>query len=166
MIKFLLIIVDSIISFISRTFLINIAGVDIAPTYWQAGLIVLLVFMLVFTLARVRYLYVHWSLGKSSISFLFWGFVLAIIFEGFLLLSGRTIFTEILGWRSAPKPISTVLDIGRNKLVDVLGVQDEIPFSSKGEPQLFTDFINEYNYLTSEEKEALKSTICTPKLTE
>ena len=155
---------DAFIGFISRTFLINVAGVDIAPTYWQVVLIVLLLFLLVFTLARMRYLYVHWSLGKSSISFLFWGFALATIVEGFLLLSGRTIFTEILGWQSAPKPISTVLDIGRNKLVDVLGVADEIPTSSAKEPFDIDKIISSFEDLPEEEKVVIRDLVCTPQV--
>jgi len=67
-------------------------------------------------MARVRYLYVNWSLGRSAIAMLFWGFLLAIIFEGFLIISGRTILTEILGWDNPPKPISTIIDIGRGRL--------------------------------------------------
>ena len=102
------------LSFISKTFNFKLGNLDIAPTYWQAIAIVFLLFLLVFTLARVRYLYIHWSLGKNSIAFLFWGFILALILEGFLIIGGKTVLTEVLGWQDVPKPINTALDLGRN----------------------------------------------------
>src|SRR3989344_4366073 len=108
-----------------KTFKIGSLYVD--ATYWQVGAIILLVFLLIFTLARLRYLYVHWSLGKGSIAMLFWGVVLAIIMEGFFILSGRTIFTEILGMKNVPKPFSTVLNISRQKVVNVLGTENAVP---------------------------------------
>ena len=103
------------VEFINRTFPFKVRNLDIEPTYWQAFAIVFLLFLLVLTIARVRYLYVHWNLGKSSLSFLFWGFVLSLIFEGFLFISGKTLLTEVWGWKNAPKPLSTALDEGRNR---------------------------------------------------
>ena len=38
---------------------------------------------------------------------LFWGMVLTVIIEGFFILSGRTIFTEILGMKNVPKPFGS-----------------------------------------------------------
>src|SRR4030067_1963214 len=95
----------------------NIKGIYIEPTYWQAFAIVFLLFLLVLTFARLRHLYVHWSVSKPAVSFIFYGFLLALVVEGFLIISGRTLFTEILGWKNAPKPVSTILDAGRVKLV-------------------------------------------------
>ena len=132
----------------------DVRGLEIEPTYWQAGVILILVFLLIFTFARVRYLYVHWSLGKSAMAMLFWGFLLAFIFEGFLILSGRTLFTEVLGWKSAPKPINTLLAISRNKLVDVLGVTEEIPTRQS--------LVSDYESLSPEEKDDVKNFICEP----
>ncbi len=110
-----------------KTFKVGNLYVD--ATYWQAGAIILLLFLLVFTLARLRYLYVHWSLGKSAIAMLFWGMVLTVIIEGFFILSGKTIFTEILGMKNVPKPFSTILAIGREKFVNVLGEESETSVS-------------------------------------
>ena len=112
---------EKTLSLISRTFTLNLGKFQIEPTIWQAVTIVFLIFLLLLTLARVRYLYVNWSLGQSAIAMLFWGFLLAIIFEGFLLISGRTLLTEVLGWQNAPKPVSTLLEVGRGRLVNVLG---------------------------------------------
>ena len=112
---------EKTLSLISRTFTLNLGKFQIEPTIWQAVTIVFLIFLLLLTLARVRYLYVNWSLGQSAIAMLFWGFLLAIIFEGFLLISGRTLLTEVLGWQNAPKPVSTLLEVGRGRLINVLG---------------------------------------------
>ena len=140
----------------------KLRGVDFATSYFQAGLIILLLFLLVFALARMRYLYVHWSLGKSAIAMLFWGFMLALILEGFLMISGRTFITEILGWRNLPKPIGTALDLSRERLVDVLGVGDEIPISLAGENLSIYQIIDAFKGLTSLEAEIVRKEICLP----
>lgn len=153
----------NILEYLNRSFgTYNIKGIYIEPTYWQAGAIVLLLFLLVFTLARLRYLYVHWNLGKSSISMLFWGFLLALILEGFFILGGRTLLTEIIGWDNAPKPISTALDAGRQKLVNVLGVTDPIQESSAETKPTSQSVILDYEHLEGSEAEAVKSFICKP----
>ena len=139
-----------------------VKGLYIEPTYWQAAAIVFLLFLLVLTLARLRHLYVHWALGKAYVSALFWGFLLAVILEGFLMLGGRTLFTEIIGWKAAPKPISTILEIGRAKLVDVLGAQDEISSSGKNEKPSYQQFVTSFEELDESDKVSVKSFICKP----
>lgn len=146
---------NKILDLLNKSFGIHdIKGLEVEPTYWQTGAVVILIFLLVFTLARVRYLYVHWSLGKSAMAMAFWGFLLAIIMEGLLILSGRTLFTEVLGWKGAPKPISTLLTISRNKLVDVLGVTEEIP--------TYQSVMGDYESLSPDEMEDVRSNICKP----
>ena len=93
---------------------------------------------------------------------IFWGFLLALILEGFLLLSGRTMLTEILGWKNAPKPISTALDVTRTKLVKVLGVTEEIPESAADEKPTFQSVFYDFENLSSGEKEEARSLICKP----
>jgi len=152
------------LSFFNRTLgVYKIKNFYIEPTYWQAAAIVFLVFLLILTIARVRWLYIHWSLGKSSIAMLFWGFLLALVIEGLLIVSGRTLLTEVIGWKNAPKPISTALDVGREKLVDVLGEQSTIPLSSAGEFPTFQSVVGDYEKLPSEDKEDFKNYICIPK---
>lgn len=148
---------------ISKTFSFKLGSVDVAPTYWQAALIVLLIFLLVWTFARIRYLYVHWSLGKSSIAFLFWGFLLALVIEGVLIVGGKTMFTEILGWKNAPKPISNALDFGRNKLVDVLGITEEIPESYADEERSYQSVLENYDQLSGKDRKKVQSVICEPQ---
>jgi len=151
-----------IVGLVNKNINFKIGNLDISPTYWQAALIFFLIFLLVLTLARVRSLYLNWSLGKSAMAMLFWGFVLTIIFEGFFLIGGRTLFTEILGWKSAPKPISTALDIGRERLINVLGVTEEIPSSYASEEIDISKLIDEINKLDADELEEVQSAVCAP----
>jgi len=143
------------------TFSFEIGDLYFEPNYIQAFLIVFLLFLLVLTLARVRRLYVGWSL-KGSWSMIFIGFFLALILEGFLIIGGRTLFTELLGWKNAPKPIGTALDTGREKLVDVLGVTEEVPMSSAQKQIDADEFVFLYQGLEPDEAQEAKRLICTP----
>lgn len=140
----------------------KIGSFEIEPTYWQAAAIIVLLFLLVFTLARLRYLYVNWHFDKNSFAMLFWGFLLALIVEGFLMIGGRTLFTEILGLKNVPKPISTILNIGRNRLITVLGVSDQVPSSVAKEDLKADDLFKEFNNLSPSEAEKLYREICKP----
>lgn len=154
---------NQVLNFLNKSFgVYNIKGIYIEPTYWMAGVIVLLIFMLLFTIARIRWLYVHWNLGRPAYSMLFWGFLLALIFEGFLWISGKTILTEILGWKNAPKPISTALDVGRERLMNVLGESQEIPESVASEPPTFQTVVSDFQNLSDEDAEQVRSFICRP----
>ena len=130
----------------------NIKGIYIEARYWQAIAIVFLIFLLVLMLARLRHVYVDWSF-KPAISMLVIGFLLAVILEGFLIIGGKTIFTQVLGWRNAPKPISTVLDEGRSRLINVLGVNESPSITVKG-------IVNSVDSLSQQEVEELKNRIC------
>lgn len=133
---------------------------EFAPSYLQAALIVFLIFLLILTFARLRYLYVNWSLGKSSIAMVIWGFILAVIVEGFLMIGGNTLFTEILGWEKAPKPISTILNISRNKLVKVMGASTQnLDLNEKPDPKVLKRYIDE---MSSEDRQKLLENVCKP----
>ena len=140
----------------------KIGNLNIDATYWQVGAIILLVFLLVFTLARLRYLYVHWSISKGSLAMLFWGFILAVIVEGFFMLSGRTIFTQVLGIRNVPKPFSTALDLGRSRVENVLGTQASIPSSNASSKLNSDQMYSLYKGMDSAEAQKLQQVICTP----
>lgn len=151
------------LKFIGKTFSFNLGKWQIEPTYWQAAVIVVLIFLLVITLAHLRHTYVHWSVQKPSLAFMFYGFIFALILEGFLLLSGRTLFTEVIGWKSAPKPIGTALDAGRAKLSEVLGTQGvQIPDSLADEKQKAETVLSGYQSLSQEDAEKVKELICKP----
>jgi hypothetical protein len=93
---------------------------------------------------------------------LFWGFLLALVVEGVLILGGRTILTEVIGWDNAPKPISTALDAGRAKLVDVLGVTDEIPSSNAKNTPTYQSVVGDFASLSEKDADKVRSFICEP----
>ena len=145
-----------------QTIDLNFGNFSFSPSYVQAAGIVFLLFLLVLTFARVRRLYVKWNLSSAG-SMIFIGFVLALILEGFLILGGRTMLTEILGWKNAPKPIKNALVAGREKMVEVLGVTEEIPDSyAEGVPDLY-DVVTEFQSLNLEDAEEFRSMICVPE---
>lgn len=153
-------VVGKILQFLNRTFgIYRIKGIEIAPTYWQAFAIIFLIFLLILTLARLRHLYVHWSVSKPSLSMIFWGFLLAIILEGFLFIGGKSFLTLVLGWKNVPKPISTALDIGRERLRSVLGTSQEALEIQNAKPS-YKSVIQDYQSLTPLEAEEVKSFIC------
>ena len=128
-------------------------SISIAPTYIQAGAIVFLLFLLVVSLAQFRQHFVKWSM-KGGLVGLFFGILLTLILEGFLLISGHTALTGVLGWKTAPKPISTALDLGKEKLTNVLGVGTDNPTSN--------DVITIMQSLPPSEISKIKAIICTP----
>lgn len=147
------------VSVVFDTFTIDLPGGFIMqPNYLQAGLIVFLVFLLVLTLGQLRHRMNSWTL-KGTMPGIGFGFAIALILEGFLLIGGRTLFTEVLGWENAPKPISNVLDTGRERLVDVLGVTDPIPNSNASEASS-EGVVLQYQSLTSKEASSVRELIC------
>lgn len=108
-------------------------GQIISPSYLQVGIIIFLLFLLVLMMGQLRHRMVHWEM-KGILPGVAFGFALALIFEGFALIGGRTLLTETLGWKTAPKPIANVLDAGRNQFIKVLGITEEIPTSMAQEP--------------------------------
>jgi hypothetical protein len=149
------------LEFISRSFSMTVGSTVLAPTYWQAGTIIFLVFIIVLSIARWRHLYIKWNL-QSFIPTVLLGFILTLALEGVLLLGGKTILTELLGWENAPKPISTALDEGRNKLVDVLGITDPIPISTAKENPTAESIIQDFEMMNATETEKAKTIICSP----
>jgi len=124
-----------------------------STNYLQAGLIILLLFLLVITLASVRKHFVHWSL-KGGMVGLFFGFLIALIIEGIFLVNGSSLLTSVFGWKSAPKPISTALDLGKEKLTDVLGISTQ----ENG----FDNAISILQTLNPDEIIKIRTIICTP----
>lgn len=129
------------------------ANISLAPTYIQAGAIVVLLFLLVVSLAQFRHHFVKWSLKGGIIGLLF-GIILTLLVEGFLLVNGHTILTSVFGWKTAPKPISTALDLGKDKLTEVLGEENN--------NQSSMDVITIMQTLNPVEVKKVKSIICEP----
>ncbi len=126
---------------------------SVAPTYIQAGAVIVLIFLLVVSLAQFRQHFVKWSM-KGGLVGLFFGFLFTILLEGFLLLSGHTFLTSVFGWDNPPKPFSTALDLGKQKLTNVLGVTTQNPTAR--------DTIVLMQSLPPSEITKIKSIICTP----
>ncbi len=150
-----------IIGDLSKSVVSFFSNFSVAPTYIQAGAIIVLLFLLVMSLAQFRHHFVKWSL-KGGLTGLFVGFVLALFLEGFLLIAGKTAVTELLGWKNAPKPIKTALDLGHEKLINVLGITDQIPQSYASVNPNIDDAINTIQNLDPSEIKKIKAIICTP----
>ena len=139
----------------------DIGKISFSPSYIQAGAIVILLFLLILSLAQLRKYFVNWSL-KGALFGIFFGFIFALFLEGFLIIGGRTALTELIGWKNAPKPIVNLLDAGRSKLVEVLGVTDEIPSSVAKENTKALDIIDLFQSLNPQEASKAKKIICQP----
>jgi hypothetical protein len=90
----------------------------------KAVVIVVLVFFIILVLAKMSRSYMEWYMSNWMI-FLILGFILAIFVEGLFLVGGKTIFTEILKIKRAPRPVQRVIDSGRNRLFEVVCSEDQ-----------------------------------------
>lgn len=144
--------------YLFKTFDLEIAGYTIKPEYWHAGVIVLLVFMILLAFARYRHQKVKWGL-QGFIPTVLLGFVLAIFLEIGLLLSGKTLMTEVLGWENAPKPISAIIDTGRTRMVQVLGETDMSVLNGDAN-SVGDEIILLYTSLEQDEADKVKDIIC------
>ncbi len=147
-------------SVLRKSFDFNVGGLNLRPEYWQAITIVVLLFLIVWTIARWRHLYVKWNLQGFLPSIAF-GFILTLLLEGFFLISGRTMLTELLGWQNAPKPISTALDEGRARLVEVLGTSAEISSTQADENPTSQTVLRDISLLSEEERKKVIEMMCT-----
>jgi hypothetical protein len=140
---------------------INIGKISFPVSYIQAAVIVFLIFILVLVLAQFRRHFFDWSV-KGALFGIFFGFLLALILEGFLIIGGRTVLTGILGWKNAPAPISLALDAGRNKLIQVLGIKDQVPSSFAKENATVTGAIDLLQSLNPADIKKVKTIFCQP----
>ncbi len=144
---------------LAKTVDVNFWGKVIPVPYIEVSVILVLLFLLVLTMAQYRHHTVHYSFKGAGFGILF-GFMLALTLEGFLLVKGSTAITALLGWKNAPKPLSVALDSGRNKLTEVLGIQDAANSIVKASvPQ---EAIKVFQSLTPQDREKIKSLICAP----
>jgi len=146
---------------ISQRLNLDVGKISFSPSYIQAGAIVVLLFLLILSFAQLRKYFINWSL-KGALFGIFFGFIFALFLEGFLIIGGKTALTELVGWKNAPKPIVNILDAGRNKLVEVLGVADEIPSSVAKENIKALDIISLFQSLNPQEASKAKKIICQP----
>ncbi len=144
-------------------FNLNLGKFSFSSSYIQAGVVVALLFILVLMLAQLRRHFFDWSI-KGALFGLFFGFLLALVLEGFLIIGGKTVITQVLGWKDAPKPLANILEVGRDKLIQVLGEQVEIQIPdaiAKLNPT-FKDGVTFFQSLNPSEAQKLKNFICKP----
>lgn len=152
---------SGVLQFLSKSFDINLGKFSIPIPYWQAVAIIVLIFILVITMAEYRKHYVSWGLKGGLLGTVF-GFLLALILEGFLLVGGSTIITGVLGWKNAPAPISHVLDAGRNQLIQVLGTSTQSSSSGSNKPSTVQGAVQTLQSLNPVDLKTVKNIICDP----
>lgn len=143
----------------SGFFNIHLGKFTLPIAYWQAIAVVFLVFLLIILMAKFRRHYVDWSL-KGAIFGIFFGFLLALILEGFLIIGGRTALTSVLGWKNPPKVIANVLDLGKTKLIQVLGVSTTIPSSFAKDTVTVQNTIETLQNLSPTDTKKIKAIFC------
>lgn len=141
--------------FVYNTLNFDIGSYSLSFPYVQAIAIVVLLFLLILSMAQFRHHYVDWSF-KGAVFGIFFGVLITLILEGFFLVYGKTALTSVLGWKDAPKPISLILDAGRAKLTNVLGVKTESSIEEK------KDIIKIIQSLDPAESKKIKNIICAP----
>jgi hypothetical protein len=147
--------------YIGQSLNLNFGSLSFSPSYLQAGLIIFLLFILVLTMAQFRRHLIGWS-ARGGIFGIFIGFLFALAIEGFLIIGGKTAFTELIGWQNAPKPIRVALEAGRARLVTVLGVSDEIPVLNAQGPTSTDEILKLYQSLPPDQIKSVREMICTP----
>ena len=146
---------------LQKSFDLHIGSINMPFSYLQAGAIIFLIFLLVLSLAQLRRHYVDMSF-KGAVFGIFFGFLLALFLEGFLIIGGRTAITEVLGWKNAPKPLSVALDAGREKLIKVLGITDKIPSSNAQEVTSVDNAVSVLQSLNPADVKKVKALFCQP----
>ena len=149
------------VKFLFNTFNLNLGKFSIPIPYWQAAAVIFLLFILVLTMANFRKHYVDWSL-KGGVIGIFFGFLLALILEGFLLIGGKTALTEVLGWKNPPAPLAHVLDAGRSQLIQVLGIETQIPSSYAKDNITVQSAVGTIQSLNPADLKTVKNILCAP----
>jgi hypothetical protein len=145
----------------SGYFNLSFGKFSLPVTYIEAAAVIFLIFLLVLVMAQFRRHYVDWSLKGAIFGTLF-GFLLALILEGFLIIGGRTALTSVLGWKNPPAPISVALDAGRSKLIQVLGVSSQEPSSAVKENTTVTGAIELLQSMNPTDIKQIKTIFCQP----
>ena len=152
---------QKVTDFLSQNLNLKLFNLDIPVPYIQAATVIVLIFLLILSMAKFRRHYIDWS-AKGAIFGIFFGFLLALFLEGFLLVGGKTAITEVLGWKNAPKPIQVALDSGKTQLIHVLGVKDQIPSSNAKEVSRYESAVSVIQSLTPTDSQKLKNLLCKP----
>lgn len=149
------------VGFLTQSINFNFGNYSIPFAYWQVAAIVVLLFILVLMMAQFRRHYIDWSF-KGAVFGVFFGFLLALLLEGFLIIGGKTALSEVFGWKNAPAPLAFALDAGRNELIKVLGISDQIPVSSAKENISIQSTVKAIQSLNPSDLSKVKALICKP----
>ena len=152
---------DNVAKVFSGQFNLNLGKFSLPVSYAEAALVIFLIFLLVLTFAQFRRHNIDWSL-RGILFGTFFGFLLALILEGFLIIGGKTAITGILGWKNAPAPISLAIDAGRTKLIKVLGINDQVPSSFAKENSSVSGAIEMLQSLNPTDIKKVKTIFCQP----
>lgn len=150
-----------IVRFLSNEFTLTFNNFSLPVKYWEILGIIILLFLLVLLLGQARRKMSNWSL-RGVIFGVFFGFLLALTMEGFLLIGGKTALSEVFGWKNPPAPVAQALDVGRGQLVKVLGAETQIPSANAMTTSSATSIIENYQSLTSSDASRVKNIICRP----
>jgi|GEM_PF-622451 len=134
-------------------------GFVFSPTYLQAGIVILCLFLFIFTFSLVQRHQTQLTI-KGVMPGIALGFTLALLIEAIFLVGGKTVITELLGWKNAPKPISNAIEISRSRFVEVLGINSTVPEGKAKEKFRAEELMQRYEELSNSEKENLKRLIC------
>lgn len=152
---------SQIFKYLTQAFNVTLGRFTFSVVFWQIAAIVFLLFLLILSLAQFRRHYVDWGL-KGAVFGIFFGFLLALVLEGFLIVGGKTALTEFLGWKDAPVPLQTALDSGKKQLIQVLGVEAPVPSSLAKESLSVQDSLEVLQSLNPADLKKVKSLICQP----
>ena len=147
--------------FLSTEFTLTFVNFSLPIKYWEVLGIIILLFLLVLLLGQARRKVSNWSF-RGVIFGIFFGFLLALTIEGFLIIGGKTALTEVLGWKDPPAPVAQAIDAGRGQLVKVLGAETQIPAANAMATSSAASIIESYQSLTSSESSQVKNIICKP----
>jgi len=149
------------IQILFKTFQINLGKISIPIPYWEAAILVILIFFLIVSLAQIRKEKVDWSF-KGGLIGIFIGFLLALTLEGFLITGGHTALTTFLGWKNPPAPLAQALDLGRSKLINVLGINTETPTLFNKDGSTVQETVQIIQSLNPADLKKVKNILCTP----
>src|SRR5258706_8533993 len=147
--------------YLTQAFDLNLGKFTISVVFWQVGAIIFLLFLLVLSMAQFRRHYVDWGLKGAAFG-IFFGFLLALTLEGFLIVGGKTALTEFLCWKNAPLPLQMSLDAGKAQLVQVLGINTTIPSSLAKDNTSVGEVVGTLQSLNPGDLKKIKNIICQP----
>jgi hypothetical protein len=150
---------QNVTKFLAGKFSLHIGNIALPMSYVQAAVIIGLIFIFILLAAQLRRHFMDWSV-KGVVVGLFFGFLLTLVLEGFLLVGGRTARTGFLGWKNPPPVLSNALDIGKDKLITVLGVKDQIPMSFAKETVGVEGAVNTLQSLNPGDLKKVKAILC------